>query len=203
MRKIEERDEFIRTSIGSQVRSTIKKFCFYVGGHAVKVQVWMTYDLGTTSPFEELAKHVKTMDFVTGTIYSITDKKESSSLQITVSCVKGQLNDEEMLTVRQTVSEMVLKILHDADSIFEKKKWDYYGGYVDTMERALFRTIMMCGVSFVAGCIVGATFGMEWVNMVIRIAVIGSGLGAAFHLASKDFYAVKDLKYRYQVGIES
>ena len=203
MRKIEERDEFIRTSIGSQVRSAIKKFCFYVGGHAVKVQVWMTYDLGTTSPFEELAKHVKTMDFVTGTIYSIADKKESSSLQITVSCVKGQLNDDEMLIVRQTVNDMVLKILHDADSIFEKKKWDYYGGCVDTMERVLFRTIMLCGVSFVAGCIAGATFGMEWVNMVIRTAVIGSGLGAAFHLASKDFYAVKDLKYKYQVGIES
>ena len=53
-------------------------------------------------------------------------------------------------------------------------------------------------------CIIrGATFGMEWVNMVIRTAVIGSGLGATFHLASKDIYAVKDLKYKYQVGIES
>ena len=185
MRKIEERDEFIRTSIGTQVRSTIKKFCFYVGGRTVKVQVWMTYDLGTTSPFEELAKHVKSMDFATGTIYSIADKNESSSLQITVSCVKGQLNTDEMAVVRQTVSEMVLKILHDANSIFEKKKWDYYGGYVDTMERVFVRTIM------------------EWVNMVIRTAVIGSGLGATFHLASKDIYAVKDLKYKYQVGIES
>lgn len=203
MRKIEERDEFIRTSIGTQVRSTIKKFCFYVGGRTVKVQVWMTYDLGTTSPFEELAKCVKSMDFATGTIYSIADKKESSSLQITISCVKGQLNTDEMAVVRQTVSEMVLKILHDADSIFEKKKWDYYGGYVDTMERVLFRTVMLCAVSFVAGCIAGATFGMEWVNMVIRTAVIGSGLGATFHLASKDMYAVKDLKYKYQVGIES
>lgn len=203
MRKIEERDEFIRTSIGSQVRSTIKKFCFYVGGRAVKVQVWMTYDLGTASPFEELAKQVKSMDFATGTIYSITDKKESSSLQITVSCVKGQLDENEKAIVKRTVEEMVLEILHDADSIFEKKKWDYYGGCVDTMERVLFRTSALCAMSFVAGCVVGATFGMDWVNTIIRTIVMGSGLGVALHLATKDLYAVRNLKYEYQVGIES
>lgn len=203
MRKIEERDEFIRTSIGSQVRSSIKKFCFYIGNRAVKVQMWMTYDLGVASPFEDMMSYVKDLNFTPGTIYRFLGKNESNSLQITVLAIKGQLSDEEKVVVRHTIEEMVLDVLHKADSQFEKRKWDYYGKCVDTMERMLFRTIVLCGASFIAGCIAGASFGMDWVNTIIRTIIMGAGLGLTLHLATKDFYMVRDLKCEYQVGIES